>query len=153
MTFPRVERAGTRPDTVVGAGSAVAGTVRDELGAQVRAVLGQLPSAATAMIRVRHDDGDSPALAAAEVWTIPGASEPARCVRDLPAAVGLRMGMVEQALDQAGVSYPRADLGLRARWRRLPPVAGQRFAHELVVSVPAHHGRHQPGGPQEPGHG
>lgn len=101
-----------------------------ELGAQIRAVLAHLPADADVTVRVRY--GAGPDLAAASVWVASGGD----LVRmgDLPAAVGLRMGLVEQALSQVGVSYPRTDLGLRARWRRITGPDEAMPGYELTVA-------------------
>ena len=48
------------------------------------------------------------------------------------------MGLVEEALDQAGVLYPTADLGLRARWRRVTSEAGDVLGYELAVRAPTY---------------
>jgi hypothetical protein len=44
------------------------------------------------------------------------------------------MSLVEQALKQAGLSYPKGDLGLRARWRSVTvSSAGAVVGYELAI--------------------
>lgn len=107
-----------------------------ELGAQVRAAREQLPPGADATVRVRH--GAGPVLVEAAVWAVPEAGTALVRQLELPVA-GLRMGLVEQALDQAGVHYPTADLGLRARWRRVTS-NGEVLGYELSVRSSGHRG-------------
>ncbi|WP_454859595.1 hypothetical protein [Promicromonospora soli] len=109
-----------------------------ELGAQIRAALDQLPPDADATVRLRH--GAGPVLAEAAVWAVPAAGSALVRQLELPAAaIGLRMGLVEEALDQAGVHYPTADLGLRARWRRVTS-NDEVLGFELSVRSIRHHG-------------
>lgn len=105
-----------------------------ELGAQISAALEQLPPDADVKVRVRH--GDGPALVAAAIWvvTAAGTDTPARRC-ELPAAVGMRMDEIEKALDRAGVPYPKADLRLRARWRRITAPGDVVLGYELTVHV------------------
>jgi hypothetical protein len=55
----------------------------------------------------------------------------------------MRTDLVDEALDQAEVLYPTADLGLRARWRRGTSPDGEVLGYELTVHVPDHHDRPQ----------
>ncbi|MDR7381163.1 hypothetical protein [Promicromonospora iranensis] len=102
-----------------------------ELGAQITAALEHLPPDATAVIRVRHGAGSF--LTGGELWVTSGPGQiPARAC-ELPATVGLRMSLVERALDEAGLAYPKADLGLRARWRRVMSAPDVIAGYELAV--------------------
>jgi hypothetical protein len=102
-----------------------------ELGAQISAALEQLPPDADVSVRVWH--GDSSVLETASIWAAPAETDtPARRC-ELPAAVGMRMGLIEKALDQIEVSYPKADLGLRARWRRITAPGEVVLGYELTV--------------------
>lgn len=105
-----------------------------ELGAQICAALEQLPPDADVSVRGRH--GDGPLLEAAAIWATPAQMDTPARRRDLPAAVGMRMGVIEEALDHAGISYPKGDLGLRARWRRMTaPGDDVVLGYELTVHV------------------
>ncbi|MFD2024043.1 hypothetical protein [Promicromonospora aerolata] len=45
------------------------------------------------------------------------------------------MNLVERALDQEGLSYPKADLGLRARWRRVMSSTDVLAGYELAIQA------------------
>jgi hypothetical protein len=104
-----------------------------ELGAQISAALKQLPSEATAVVRVRH--GTGPLLVAGELWVTSAPGQAATRSCELPAAVGLRMNLVERAIDQEGLCYPKADLGLRARWRRVASSTDVMAGYELAIQA------------------
>jgi hypothetical protein len=108
-----------------------------ELGAQIRAALEQLPPDSDVIVRVRH--GDGAALEAAVLRASPGPGGAPTWQCDLPAALGGRMGLIDQALDRAGVPYPVTDLGLRARWRRVTSDAGDVVGFELALARGAQH--------------
>lgn len=146
-TSPQVELPLEGRDVVVAVTASIG---LNALGAQISAALEQLPPTVTATIRVRH--GEGPVLVVAEVWTAPAGSGDLRRLCDLPAAAGLRMGLVERALDQARVSYPRADLGLRARWRRVTG-GGEVLGYELAVSARKRKGDQDLAESQDPGDG
>ncbi|WP_419707964.1 hypothetical protein [Promicromonospora sp. NFX87] len=119
-----------------------------ELGAQISAALEQLPPDADVKVRVRH--GDGPALEAASIWaTVAGTDTPVRRC-ELSAAVGMRMDEIEKALDRAGVPYPKADLRLRARWRRITAPGDVVLGYELTVHVPNGQDRPQAVQPHAP---
>ncbi|MCP2282783.1 hypothetical protein APR04_001686 [Promicromonospora umidemergens] len=104
-----------------------------ELSAQITAALEHLPPEATAAVRVRH--GAGPVLAAGELWVTSGPGQVPAWTCELPAAVGLRMNLVERALDEAGLAYRKADLDLRARWRRVMASTKVVAGYELAIQI------------------
>lgn len=80
----------------------------------------------TVILRVRH--GDGPTLRDVAAWVHDGEW---RVHAPIPAGTGATMRDVENAATEAGLTYPVADLGLRARWRR--SVADGPSAYELVL--------------------
>lgn len=106
-----------------------------ELGAQITAALEQLPPGAAATVRVQH--GAGALLAAGALWATSGQGQAPVKKCELPAAVGLRMGLVEQALDKVGLLYPKGDLGLRARWRRVTTSPEAVVGYELAIQAAA----------------
>ena len=114
---------------------------------QITGALEQLQPAAVATVRVRH--GADHILVACSLWAASAPGQPLAEQCELPAAVGLRMGLVEQAINEAGLAYPKADLGLRARWWRVFSETGDVVGYELAVRTSAARAPSMPAAPAQ----
>ncbi|MFJ3405381.1 HAD family hydrolase [Promicromonospora sp. NPDC090134] len=84
-----------------------------DLAAQVAVAV----ESARGVTKLRVGHGSSADLAGAEVHTAEARAWHRHA--PIPAAVGATMLALTGATDEAGLAYPRTDLGLRARWTRI----------------------------------
>ncbi|MBE1876621.1 hypothetical protein [Myceligenerans pegani] len=101
-----------------------------DLNEQIRIGMSGLSADSSApRILVRH--GRSAVLDACELWGTSGRPPSLRRLCELPGGVGLRMQWIEQAVTNAGLTFPTRDLGLRGRWRRIQPPGSPTVWFEL----------------------
>lgn len=108
-----------------------------DLHEQIRVATTGLPLVEAApTIRVHHGEGIT--LDVCELWGLVGPSWLPRRLCGLPAGIGLRMDLVEKAAESCGFAFPLADLGRRARWRRIQPPGSPTAWFDLALLVPGY---------------
>lgn len=106
-----------------------------DLNEQVRLGTSGLP-VVDAAPRIRVRLGSQAHTEACELWVRAGQTPVLRRLCTLPAGVGMRLRLVEKAIENAGFNFPRTDLQMRARWRRLHSQGEISRWFELELNAP-----------------